>query len=121
MTRRWILLGLLALGPLMLAPSCAEADKFRYTKNLMGVVELGPFPPQAEGVGGYNLYFSEKKDGPFEKINPEPVAGGSRLMVPYLNPGQDYYFRMTSVSKRDPNKESAPGAVFKRMATSRQP
>jgi hypothetical protein len=70
-------------------------------------------------VGGYNLYLSEKKDGPFEKINTEPVLGFSRLMVPYLNPGQSYYFRMTSVAARDNRKESAPGQVFVRKAVAK--
>lgn len=117
MTKRWTLLGLLALAPLLLAPSCSGADKFRNSKNLLGVVELGPFPKQAAGVGGYNLYISQKSaTGPFEKINDAPVLGGSRLMVPYLNPGQEYYFRMTSVSARDSSRESPPGGVFKRKA-----
>lgn len=119
MTKRWTLLGLLALTPLLLAPSCSGADKFRNSKNLLAVVELGPFPKQAPGVGGYNLYLSEKSAGPFEKINDAPVLGGSRLMVPYLNPGEDYYFRMTSVSSRDSSKESAPGGVFKRKAVAK--
>jgi hypothetical protein len=113
--RLWIL-ALLASAPLLLAPSCGGADKFRTQKDLLGVVELGPFPKQSAGVGGYNLYLGETKEGPFEKINDTPVLGYSRLMVPYLNPGQDYYFRMTSVSKRDASKESAPGGVFKRTA-----
>jgi hypothetical protein len=119
MRTRWTLIALLALTPLAIAPSCSTADKFRNQRDLLGVVELGPFPKQAAGVGGYNLYFSQKPDGPFEKINQEPVLGGTRLMVPMLNPGQDYYFRMTSVSARDNNKESAPGQVFKRTAATK--
>lgn len=119
MSTRWILLGLLALAPLVAASSCSGADKFRTSRNLLGVVELGPFPKQAQGVGGYNLYLSDTKDGRFEKINDTPVKGGSRLMVPYLNPGQDYWFRMTSVSSRDSSKESAPGGAFKRTAASK--
>jgi hypothetical protein len=106
----------LILSPLLLGMSCGGADKFRTSRNLLGVVELGPFPKQSQGVGGYNLYLSEKKEGPFEKINTEPVLGFSRLMVPYLNPGQSYYFRMTSVAARDKNRESAPGQVFARKA-----
>lgn len=116
MRQRWFLAALLMAAPLILAPSCGGADKFRVQRDLLGVVELGPFPKQAPGVGGYNLYISEKKDGPFEKINDTPVLGSSRLMVPYLNVGQDYFFRMTSVSQRDSSKESAPGGVFKRAA-----
>lgn len=116
MQKRWILAGLLALSPLVVASSCGGADKFRTSKNLLAVVELGPFPKLAAGVGGYNLYISEQPAGPFEKINDTPVLGGSRLMVPYLNEGQEYYFRMTSVSARDSSKESAPGGVFKRKA-----
>jgi hypothetical protein len=116
MRKAWTLVGLLALSPLLMAPSCSGADRFRNQKNLLGVVELGPFPKQAAGVGGYNLYFAEKAEGPFEKINQEPVLGQTRLMVPYLDPGKDYFFRMTSVSARDSSKESAPGQVFKRQA-----
>jgi len=113
------LLFALVLTPLLMGGACTGADKFRTSRNLLGVVELGPFPKQGPGVGGYNLYLSEKKDGPFEKINSEPVLGFSRLMVPYLNPGQAYYFRMTSVAVKDPNKESAPGQVFFRKAASK--
>jgi hypothetical protein len=96
--------------------SCADGDKYRTSKNLLGVVELGPFPKQGPGVGGYNLYISKSKDGPFDKINDQPVLGYTRLMVPYLDPDKAYYFRMTSVSSRDVNKESAPGQVFVRKA-----
>lgn len=106
----------LVLSPLLMGGACTGADKFRSSRNLLGVVELGPFPKQGPGVGGYNLYLSEKKDGPFEKINSEPVLGFSRLMVPYLNTGQTYFFRMTSVASKDVNKESAPGQVFSRKA-----
>jgi hypothetical protein len=119
MRKKWMLLSLLALAPLAMAPSCSGADKFRNQSNLMGVVELGPFPKQSPGVGGYNLYFAKKADGPFEKINEEPVAGGTRLMVPMLDPGTEYFFRMTSVSARDSSKESAPGQVFKRKAAAK--
>lgn len=119
MSKRWIVLGLLALSPLIAASSCGGADKFRSSRNLLGVVELGPFPKQAQGVGGYNLFIADTKEGPFEKINDTPVLGGSRLMVPYLNVGQDYWFRMTSVSSRDSSKESAPGGAFKRKAAAK--
>ena len=54
-----------------------------------------------------------------KQINDTPVLGGSRLMVPYLNVGQDYWFRMTSVSSRDSSKESAPGGAFKRKAAAK--
>lgn len=113
-----LLLSLL-LAPLLLGSSCGGADKFRTSRNLLGVVELGPFPKQSPGVGGYNLYLSEKKEGPFEKINSEPVLGFTRLMVPYLNPGQSYFFRMTSVAAKDPTRESAPGQVFMRKAAAK--
>lgn len=119
MTLRWTLCALMALGPLLIAPSCGGADLYRKNRNLMGVVELGPFPALPQGVGGYNLYLATKADGPFEKINPQPVLGGSRLMVPYLNPGQEYYFRMTSVASKDPSRESPPGQVFKRTAAAK--
>jgi hypothetical protein len=116
MTNRWIILALLACTPWLLGQSCSGTDRYRKSQNLMGVVELGPFPKMAAGVGGYNLYIAKAMDGPFEKINDTPVLGGTRLMVPYLDPGKDYYFRMTSVSSRDKSKESPPGQVFKRQA-----
>jgi hypothetical protein len=84
--------------------------------DLLGVVELGPFPKASAKVAGYNLYYSEKKEGPFSKINAEVVQGGTRLMVPYLKPGITYYFRMTSVSSKDSSVESVPGEVFARTA-----
>ena len=114
------LIALLLLSPWLGGATCGGADKFRTSKGLLGVVELGPFPKQGPGVAGYNLYMSEKKDSGFEKINDEPVSGLSKLMVPMLNPGQDYYFRMTSVSQKDPSKESVPGGVFKRVAASKK-
>jgi hypothetical protein len=118
MTRAWIAAGLLALAPLLIAPSCGGADKFRNQRNMLGVIELGPFPKQAPGVGGYNLYMGKTKEGDFEKLNLDgPVLGHSRLMVPMLEPGKDYFFKMTSVSAKDPSKESAPGGVFKRTAS----
>ena len=119
MRARWMLLSALLVAPLLMGGSCADGDKFRNSKNLLGVVELGPFPKQAAGVGGYNLYIAKAKDGPFDKINDQPVLGYTRLMVPYLDPGKAYYFRMTSVSSRDANKESAPGQVFLRKAAAK--
>lgn len=119
MRKAWFIITVLALAPLTMASSCSGGDKFRNQRNLLGVVELGPFPKQAAGVGGYNLYFAEKAEGPFEKINQEPVLGATRLMVPMLDPGRDYYFRMTSVSARDTSRESAPGQVFKRKAATK--
>jgi hypothetical protein len=110
-----ILIALLS-APLLMGVSCADGDKYRTGKNLLGVVKLGPFPKQSAGVGGYNLYIAKAKEGPFEKINEVPVLGLTSLMVPQLNPGQNYYFRMTSVGVKDPSKESAPGAVFARVA-----
>lgn len=117
MRLRWIsLFVMLAATPWVMGDSCAAGDKYRASKNLLGVVELGPFPKQAANVGGYNLYISPKKEGPFERINDQPVLGLTRLMVPYLTPGQAYFFRMTSVGVRDSSKESAPGQVFTRVA-----
>src|SRR5437868_6647507 len=92
---------MLLLAPWLGGASCDKKDAFRAGKDLMGVVELGPFPKQGPGVGGYNLYMSEKKDKDFDKINDAPVAGQSKIMVPMLDPGKDYYFRMTSVSAKD--------------------
>jgi hypothetical protein len=121
MKKSWMALALLAILPWMLGGSCAETDKFRASKDLMGIVQLGPFPRLAPRVGGYNLYLAQSKDGPFDKINSDPILGGARLMVPYLVPGKDYYFRMTSISAKDASRESAPGQIFKRTALDKQP
>ncbi len=119
MMKRWLLIVVL-LAPWLGGASCGGADKFRNSKGLLGVVELGPFPKQAAGVGGYNLYMAKQADGEFEKINDQAVTGGSKIMVPMLLPGKEYYFRMTSVSSRDPSRESVPSAVFKRKAKASQ-
>jgi hypothetical protein len=111
---------LVLLSPWLAGASCDGADKFRNSKNFLGVVELGPFPKQAPTVGGYNLYMSEKPGGPFEKVSDQPVLGYSKIMVPMLNPGQSYYFKMTSVSKGNPVRESVPSAVFVRKAVAKQ-
>lgn len=107
---------LVLVAPFLGGATCDKGNAYRSQKDYLGVVELGPFPKQSAGVAGYNLYMADKKDGNFERINDTPVVGGAKLMVPMLNPGQDYYFRMTSVSQKDLSKESVPGAVFKRTA-----
>jgi hypothetical protein len=116
MRLKWILAALLLAQPFLMGGSCAEGDKFRTGKDLLGVVALGPFPKQPAGVGGYNLYIAKAQAGPWERINDQPVLGFTRLMVPYLTPDQTYYFRMSSVSARDPNKEGPPGQTFSRKA-----
>lgn len=110
---------LLLLSPWLGGAACSKGDLHKTGKDYLGVVELGPFPKQGPGVGGYNLYLAEKKEGPFTKINEEPVLGFSKLMVPMLNPGQDYFFRMTSVGLKDNSKESVPGGTFKRTAAAK--
>lgn len=116
MKKRWLGIMLLCLAPLLSAVSCQNTDTYRNGSNMLGVVQLGPFPKQSVWVGGYNLYLSESPTGPFQKINSEPVLGFSSLMVPYLKPGKVYYFRMTSVGRRKPSRESVPGRVFARTA-----
>ena len=106
----------LGLAPLVAGVSCQNRDTYRGGADMQGVVKLGPFPAQGARVGGYNLYLAAAPAGPFKKINDEPISGGSSLMVPYLKPGQTYYFRMTSVGRDNPNLEGRPGAVFKRVA-----
>lgn len=96
------------------------ADRYRTKKELFGVVELGPFPKATAGVGGYNLYMSETKDGKFEKINDGLVLPLSKIMVPYLEPQKAYYFRMTSISSKDASKESQPGGAFMKTAVKKQ-
>jgi hypothetical protein len=114
------LIVLLLLAPWLGGGSCSAADRYRVTKPMLGVVQLGPFPKTAAGVAGYNLYLSSSQEGPYEKINDElPLSGGQSILVPMLNPGQEYYFKMTSVSKKDPTKESAPSAPFKRKAAAK--
>jgi hypothetical protein len=117
------LIVVLLLGPWLGAGSgggCSAADRYRTSTPMMGVVQLGPFPKTAAGVAGYYLYLSKSKEGPYEKIDGGPVGGGQSILVPMLNPGQDYYFRMTSVMAKDPSKESAPSVPFKRTAAAKK-
>ena len=116
MKKQWIAFALLCLAPILAGVSCQTKDTYSGGNNMLGVVKLGPFPAQRTGVGGYNLYLSSARTGPFEKINTDPVLGYSSLMVPYLNPGQVYYFRMTAIGTGASPKESAPGQVFARTA-----
>jgi hypothetical protein len=116
MKKQWMAFALLCLAPMLSGVSCQTKDTFSGGSNMLGVVKLGPFPAQRAGVGGYNLYLSEVRTGPFEKINTDPVLGYSSLMVPYLKPGQVYYFRMTAVGLGASPKESVPGPVFARTA-----
>jgi hypothetical protein len=111
---------LLLLAPWLGGFSCNTADKYRTSTPMLGVVQLGPFPKTGPGVAGYYLYLSKSKDGPYEKIDGGPVGGGQSILVPMLNPGQDYYFKMTSVSDKDPNKESPQSAAFKRTAAAKK-
>jgi hypothetical protein len=115
-----VLVLMVLLAPWLGGASCDGADKFRNSKNFLGVVELGPFPKQGPTVGGYNLYMSEKREGPYALVSEQPVLGYSKIMVPMLNPGQPYYFKMTSVSKGRPVRESVPSAVFVRKAVAKQ-
>jgi len=88
MRKPWILIALLALAPLTMAPSCSGSDKFRNQQNLLGVVELGPSRSSRRALAATTSTSAEMANGPFEKINQEPVLGGTRLMVPMLDPAK---------------------------------
>jgi hypothetical protein len=106
---------MLCLALMALAAGCTRPDKFTVMKSdYRGRVELASWPALAKGVAGYNLYLAPKADGPWERINDQPITGG-HMMVPYLEPGVEYCFRLTSVSSA--GVESRPGGVFKRKAT----
>jgi len=106
---------ILALGlALALFAGCSEGTKYSAMRpEYGGQAEFPTWPPLQKGVAGYNLYLAPKPEGPWEKINDFPITGG-RMLVPYLQPGTDYYFRLTSVSSS--GKESRPGGAFKRRA-----
>lgn len=96
---------------------CGEAGKYSMMKpEYGGQVEFPTWPPLAKGVVGYNLYVAPAAAGPWEKINDSPIAGG-RMMVPYLEPDKEYFFRLTSTN--DKGQESRPGGAFKRKATAK--
>jgi hypothetical protein len=116
MKRQWIAFALLCLAPILAGVSCQTKDTFSGGNNMLGVVKLGPFPRQGPGVGGYNLYLSDKTAGPFQKINTDPVLGYTSLMVPYLKTGQVYYFYMTAIGLGASPRESRPGQMFARTA-----
>jgi hypothetical protein len=110
-TMRKFVLAALVLG---FFAGCSEGNKYSAMRpEYGGAVEFPTWPPLAKSVAGYNLYLAPKPDGPWEKINDTPITGG-KMMVPYLQPGQDYYFRLTSVGKN--GMESRPGGAFKRRA-----
>jgi hypothetical protein len=110
---RRMILAVLVMG---LAAGCSEANKFSAMHpEYKGQVDFPTWPPLQKGVAGYNLYLAPKAAGPWEKINDLPITGG-RMMVPYLEPGTEYFFRLTSVSSN--GRESRPGGAFKRKATS---
>jgi hypothetical protein len=82
-------------------------------QNFVAVVEFAQWPPLPAGVIGYNLYMAERPDGKFEKVNDQPISGG-RMVIPNLESGQDYYFKMSSVGKS--GQEGRQGGAFKRKA-----
>src|SRR5689334_24243508 len=63
-----------------------------------------------KGVVGYNLYLSAKAEGPWEKINTTPITGG-RTLVPYLEPGAEYYFYLTSVDRKSTRLNSSHSSI----------
>jgi hypothetical protein len=77
------------------------------------VVELNQWPPLPKGVAGYNVYMSKTAAGKFEKINDTPVTGG-KVIVPKLERGKDYFFKMTAVTAA--GAESVPSRVITHKA-----
>lgn len=111
---RTLVLAALVLG---FAAGCSEGNKFSAMHSEYGgVVDFPTWPALAKGVAGYNLYLAPKDAGPWEKINDLPITGG-RMLVPYLQPDVEYYFRLTSVSAS--GAESRPGGAFKRKAVAK--
>ena len=109
---------ILAVMVLGLVWGCSEANKFSAMHpQYKGKVDFPTWPPLQKGVAGYNLYLAPKVEGPWEKINDLLITGG-KMMVPYLEPGTEYYFRLTSVGAN--GRESRPGGAFKRKAESVQ-
>lgn len=92
---------------------CGKGNKFSMANDFRGVVEIAAWPKLSPGVAGYNLYMSEEQNGKFEKINDLPITGG-KTMIPYLDPGRDYWFKLTSVGTK--GGESKPGGAWKRKA-----
>jgi hypothetical protein len=106
-------MGLLGLG-LLLACACSEGGKYSAMRpEYGGQAEFPSWPALQKGVVGYNLYLAQVANGPWEKINETPITGG-RMMVPYLEPDREYFFRLTSVAAN--GAESRPGGAFKRKA-----
>lgn len=108
---------LLAIALLPLLSACASGSKYSAMKpEFGGQVEFPKWPALQAGVIGYNLYISTSGRDPWEKITDTPIKGGN-TMVPYLEPGVEYYFRLTSVN--DKGQESRPGGAFKRKAVAK--
>lgn len=92
----------------------SKGNKFAGMRpDYQGIVEFNQWPPRPKGVAGYNLYMAEASDKPFEKINDIPVTGG-RILVPYLDPGQTYFFKLSYVMAD--GREGKPGRPFTRKA-----
>ncbi len=110
--RRLLVLACVPLALLALA-ACNKPNKFAPMRDMGAVVEFPSFPAPPKGVAGYNLYMAGKAAGPWEKMNDAPINGG-RLMIPHLEEGKEYLFRMTSVGFN--GAESKPGGVLKKKA-----
>lgn len=107
----------LALALLPLLYACASGSKYSAMRpEYGGQVEFPQWPALQAGVKGYNLYLSANGKDTWEKINDTPISGG-KMMVPYLEPGVEYYFRLTSVNEK--GQESRPGGAFKRKAVAK--
>lgn len=109
----------LAAAALLIFSACSEGNKYSAMRpEYGGQAEFPSWPALQKGVAGYNLYIAQAAAGPWEKINDSPITGG-RMMVPYLEPGREYFFRLTSVNAA--GVESRPGGAFKRKAVASKP
>src|SRR4051812_26010505 len=105
---------MLAAAAALLFTACSPSTKYSAMHpEYGGQVEVPSWPALAKGVAGYTLSLAPAAAGPWEKINDFPITGG-RMMVPYLEPDKEYFFRLTSVSSS--GAESRPGGAFKRKA-----
>ena len=74
---------------------------------------MGGFPdPAKNGLSGYNIFLGEKEEGPFVKVNPQPLSNVPSYLVKNLVPGKKYYFNFTSVALNGTESHPSKNVTF---------
>ena len=65
---------------------------------------------QSADFAGFNVYRSDKKDGEFVKINPQPALNAT-YQDATAAAKKRYYYRVTAIDDETPANESKPSAI----------